>query len=154
MEYVALGRVVSAHGVRGEVRFRPYNESSPTSLRYPLFFADRAGSKIELVPLGVRPGKGAFIVRFEGLDTVEAVSFLTGKELFVREQDLPPLGPDEYYEYQLVGLRAVTEAERVVAAAPEVGLTESQFPVEEAVAVNGPPETVMFCAAGVAPPAV
>jgi 16S rRNA processing protein RimM len=116
MKYVPVGRVVSAHGVRGEVRFRYYNESSPTSVRYPTFFADLAGKKIELEPLRVRLGRGVSIMKFRGLETAEEVHFLLGNELFVREDDLPPLGPDEYYDYQLIGLAAVTEAGRVVGA--------------------------------------
>ena len=113
-KYVPVGRVVSAHGVRGEVRFRYYNESNSTSVRYPKFFAEQAGKKIELEPLGVRLRGGVFIMQFRGLESVEGVCFLLGNELFVREEDLPPLGADEYYDYQLIGLRAVTEAERVV----------------------------------------
>ena len=125
MEYVPVGRVVSAHGVSGEVRFRYYNESSPTSVRYPRFFADQAGKKIELEPLHVRLRGGVFVVKFRGLETVEAVHFLVGNELFVKEEDLPPLGADEYYDYQLIGLRAVTEAERVVGTVSAVMHTKA-----------------------------
>ena len=34
---------------------------------------------------------------------------LSEKELFVAEEDLPPLDEGEYYDYQLIGLRASRE---------------------------------------------
>ena len=41
------------------------------------------------------------------MDTLEKVQPLLKKELFVAEKDLPPLDEDEYYDFQLVGLKAI-----------------------------------------------
>ncbi len=47
-------------------------------------------------------------MQFRGLDTAEKCA-PPEKELFVAEKDLPALEEGEYYDYQLIGLEAVTE---------------------------------------------
>jgi 16S rRNA processing protein RimM len=120
MKLIPVGRVIAAHGVRGEVKVRYYNETATASPQYPSFFVDRAGNDIELTPSRVRhQGKG-FIIKFKGLETVEDVGFLLKKELCVAETDLPALDEDEYYDYQLIGLGVVTEKGRVVGTVKSV----------------------------------
>ncbi len=120
MKLVPVGQVASAHGLRGEVRFRYYNEGGDAPLRYPSFFVDHNGEKVELRPAGVRARKGQFIMKFEGLESADQVRFLVGKEVFVREDDLAPLAEDEYYDYRLIGLKAVTEEGRSLGAVKDV----------------------------------
>lgn len=119
MKLVPVGQVTAVHGLGGEVRFRYYNEGGDP-LRYPSFFVDDNGAEIELRPAGVRLRKEQFIIKFKGLESVEAVSFLLGKEVFVRESDLAPLAEDEYYDYQLIGLEAVAEDGRSLGAVKDV----------------------------------
>jgi 16S rRNA processing protein RimM len=113
MGYIPVGRVVSAHGLKGEVKLRYYNETTD-SLRYPSFFVDRSAGKIELKPARVRRQGKLFLIKFKQLDTIEAVDFLIGKELFVLESDLPALGEDEFYDYQLIGLEVTTESGELI----------------------------------------
>jgi 16S rRNA processing protein RimM len=54
------------------------------------------------------------------MERVEDVQFLLKKELSVREEDLPPLGDDEYYDYRLIGLAAVTDSGRPVGRVKDV----------------------------------
>jgi 16S rRNA processing protein RimM len=108
MTFIPVGRVVSTHGIRGEVKFRYYNESGSASLQYPAFFADHKGTKRELVPTRIRPQGRLFLMTFEGLDRVEEARLLVGAELFVRGGGPCPFREDEYYDYQLIGLGVVT----------------------------------------------
>ena len=125
MNFIPVGLVVSAHGVRGEVKFRYYNEGATASLQYPSFFADDNGAKRELKPLLVRPQGHLFIIKFRGLETAEDARFLFKRELFVREEDLAPLCEDEYYDYQLIGLTAITEQDRKVGTVVDVMHTKA-----------------------------
>ncbi len=125
MGFIPVGRVVSAHGVRGGVRFRYYNESESNLCGYGALFAENDGQKLALKPWRVQPRSGYFIIQFEGRETVESVSFLVGKELFVREEDLPVLGEGEFYDYQLVGLNAVNEQNESVGRVTDVVHTKA-----------------------------
>ncbi len=114
MGKIPVGRIVSVHGLKGEVKFRYYNESEEDFYRYASLFASRDGKEIELRPAQLRFRKGAFFLKFEGFDTIEDTSFLLQQELYVREEDLPPLGDDEYFDYQLVGLPVINEQKKVL----------------------------------------
>ena len=104
MEWIPVGRVVSTSGVRGEVKFYYYNEVKEGFFDYTSLFALKGDEYIELQPEGANYRKNFFYLSFRGLSTIEEVSFLVAKELFVREEDLRPLDTGEYYEYQLIGL--------------------------------------------------
>ena len=120
MGYIPVGRVLSIRGVRGEIRFRYYNESETNLCGYAALFADRDGQKIELRPCRVQPRRGYFLIQFAEVETPEAASFLVGGELFVREEDLPRLNDGEYYDYQLIGLKVINEHDEPVGQVTEV----------------------------------
>ena len=125
MKLIPVGRVIAAHGVKGEIRLRYYNDTTTDPPGYPSFFVDRAGTNIELKPSRVRRQGNTFIVKFKGLETIEDVGFLFKKELSVAEKDLPALDEDEYYDYQLLGLEAVTEKGRTLGKVADVMHTGS-----------------------------
>jgi 16S rRNA processing protein RimM len=120
MGYIPVGRVLSTRGVRGEIRFRYYNESDSNLGRYAALFANRDGRKIELRLSRVQPRRGYFLIQFAEVETPEAASFLVGTELFVREEDLPRLNEGEYYDYQLIGLKVINENGEPVGRVAEV----------------------------------
>ncbi len=53
---------------------------------------------------GSRVAAGKLIVGFEGIETPEAIGRWRGCSVEVRASELPKLGEDEYYHYQLIGL--------------------------------------------------
>ena len=109
MKYVPVGTIVSAHGVKGEIRFRYYNDEKGVLNGYTSFFVKSDDDWLQLHPTGINFHKGIFRIKFKGLDTIEDVSFLINRELYVKEGDLPGLDVDEYYEYQLIGLDVRSE---------------------------------------------
>jgi 16S rRNA processing protein RimM len=52
----------------------------------------------------VKPHKNQLLVRFEGVEGINGAEKWIGSILSVAETALPPLGADEYYYYQVVGL--------------------------------------------------
>lgn len=110
MRWVPVGRVLSIHGIRGEVKFHYYNEAKEEFLRYSSLYTKKDDSIIEIKPASIRSHKNLFLIRFIGLESPEEASFLVKKELLVREGDLPRLDRDEYYDYQLIGLSVVNSA--------------------------------------------
>ncbi|MHB8109294.1 MAG: ribosome maturation factor RimM [Syntrophorhabdaceae bacterium] len=107
MKWIPVGRVVSTSGLKGEVKFYYYNEVKE-EFQFTSLFSLKGDEYIELTLTGANYRKHFFYLSFRGFTTVEEVSFLVTKELFVREADLPSLDENEYYEYQLIGLDVVT----------------------------------------------
>lgn len=114
-ELLLVGRVGKPHGVRGELKVIPETDD-------PARFEDLATlfigpSPAEAAPHGVegvrfqQTKRGlTVLVRLDGVASVEAASALRRQEVYAREADLPPLGDDEFFLHDLVGLDVYTDA--------------------------------------------
>lgn len=97
---VLVGRILGAHGVKGEVRLTSFTADPKAIAGYnPLETAQ--GRLIEIVKL--RPNKDGFIAILKGIADRNAAEALKGVELFVPRAQLPGLEEDELYLADLVG---------------------------------------------------
>lgn len=106
---MVLGRVVGAHGVRGEIRVRWFGDGPENLLRAKrVELADARGLE-DPAPLGCeiegggsgRAGEVRLTMRgVEGRDAAEA---LRGRLVLIEASALPPPPAGEVYGYQLVG---------------------------------------------------
>ncbi len=114
---ILLGRIVAAHGVRGEVLVRSYAEEPEAIGAYGPLFAPTANRTFELRVLRVTT-KGV-VARIGGIGDRNAAEALVGTDLYVDRTQLPSAGENEYYHADLIGLLAVapdgSEIGRVVA---------------------------------------
>ena len=112
---VFLGRLVNTHGIRGHVRLLPYHFPCPTL---------RDAVTVLLQPKGVapaayqveeaRPHRPFVLLKFKGIDSIEAARTLVGAALAVKEHDLPPLAEEEFYHYQVIGMEVITTSGAVL----------------------------------------
>lgn len=120
-EWIALGRVAATHALRGEVRVRLYNpDSTALDSAESVLLRLRDGSEVEHAIRSLRPHKNGWLATFEGCASIDAAEPLVGAELLVRRADLPELGPDEVYHFQLVDLRVQTADGRDLGRVAEV----------------------------------
>jgi len=96
-----VGRIVKAHGVRGEVVVVSESDN-PTRFARGAVLATPEGSK--LVVRASRPHDASLIVSFEGVDDRTAAERLRGKALSIEAADRRALEPDEYWPEDLIGL--------------------------------------------------
>ncbi|HUF54335.1 MAG TPA: ribosome maturation factor RimM [Dehalococcoidia bacterium] len=105
--FVAVGRVRGAFGVRGDLKVKPMAPPQTFAPGRSLTLAGEA-HKIERS----RPHKDTLLLKLTGIETPEDAAALSQAYLLLPESELEPLGDDEYYRYQLIGLRVVsTEGE-------------------------------------------
>ncbi len=119
MDIIPIGKIVSTHGLRGEVKFRYYNEVQEDFLSYTSFFTT-AGGIPEIRPQRVRWQKGFFYIVFEGIETIDDAGPLIGKELFVKTGSLPPVEEGTYYDFQLMGLAVVSHRGEAAGTVTEI----------------------------------
>lgn len=101
---VLMARVGAAHGVRGEVRVKPFNED-PLALNAfgPLTAAD--GTRLTIRKL--RPQKAMLVVTFAEVTTRAAAEALNGTDLFVDRAVIPEIEDDgDFLIADLEGLAA------------------------------------------------
>ena len=139
MRFIPVGRVVADHGLNGAVKFKYYNEDVGTFYHYTSLLFEQGGRQTELKPTEIRFNKGFFYLKFKGLNSPEKVSFLIRQELCVREEDLPPLENDEYYDYQLIGLHVVDHKGEMIGTVTQVMHTG----VNEIIVVTGKEEILV-----------
>ena len=104
-EWVALGMLGKARGLKGDLWFRPYNEATEAvvpgaSLRVVL----RDGVKRSLTVASLSDQGGGLVIQFAGVEGREAAEALTGATVELQRKDFPPLEEGEYYHCDLVGI--------------------------------------------------
>lgn len=105
---VLLGRIVAAHGIRGDVVIDSYTaEPSDIGAYGPLSSAD-GSRQLDIKVVRVTP-KGV-IARVGGVADRNGAEALRGTDLYAPRASLPEAAEGEYYYADLAGLRADDEA--------------------------------------------
>ena len=106
-ELLVVGRVVSAQGLRGELRVNPLSDF-PERFTHPgtrwLQARHSAAREVTLLSGRQLPGKELFVIRLEGVNDRDSAEALVGQELLVPAADRPKLAKGEFHLLDLVGL--------------------------------------------------
>jgi len=106
---ILLGRVLSAFGVRGELKLESWTEPRSAIFRYqPWIVRDPQGRERELSGVRGRESGKYLIASFPDVADRDAVEALRGTEIYVPRSALPPPSEGEYYWVDLEGLRVAT----------------------------------------------
>lgn len=97
---VLVGRILGAHGIRGEVKLASFTAEPAAIATYSPFDTAR-GARIEIVRL--RASKDGFIAVLKGVSDRTAAEALKGIELFIDRDRLPPPAEGEVYHVDLIG---------------------------------------------------
>jgi 16S rRNA processing protein RimM len=106
---LVIGVLVGPHGTGGEVKLLPLTEFPdriPGLKELRLRF--KKGEEERLRVEGVRPHKGMFLVRLEGVATRSDAEDLRDAEVVIDLQQAAPLAEGRYYQHQILGLRVLT----------------------------------------------
>ena len=125
--FVVIGRIGRPHGTDGEISIDYFNlEDLPFFSHYRMIFLQGdEGNPQPYRPLTVRPHKRAILAHLEGIHTREEAEQLRGNMVLVDRAELPPLAEDEYYWYEIMGMRVVTEGGKQLGEVAEIFPTGS-----------------------------
>ena len=104
-EFVSIGYISKAHGVRGEVIVIPITDDPEQFLEPMEFFLlkkDNSRDKIKFERVRERNGK--FIIKLLQIDDRNAAETLHGCYIQRRMEKTPTLEDDEFYIFDLIGL--------------------------------------------------
>ena len=119
-EYLKIGAVISTHALRGEVKVFPTTEDVRRYDDLNQVYVEAPSGKECLRVERVRYFKNLVIVKFRDLDRIEDVERLVKKDLFVSRQDAIPLGENEFFICDVIGLSVVTDDGRVLGSVKDV----------------------------------
>lgn len=87
-KYLQLGKIVSTHGIRGEVRFDAWCDSVEYIKQFrTVYFGGNGENPVALV--SARPNGRVAILKLEGVDSVNDAQLLRDKILYVARADAP-----------------------------------------------------------------
>ena len=99
---IKVGKIVSAVGIRGEVKVYPYTDYPERFEELEGVYAGDEWLEIERV----RYQKNVVIVKFAGSDDRNRAESLRDRFLTIDRKDLRQLEEDEYFIFDLIGLEA------------------------------------------------
>jgi len=100
--YLVVGKIVAPWGVRGEVKVAMETGFPERFKRLRrVYLGEKA---ISFVLEGSRLHKGHALLKLRGCDDRDAAEKLSGQLVQIPIEEAMPLGEDEYYVYQIVGL--------------------------------------------------
>lgn len=108
-EYLEAGKIVTTHGIRGEVKIMPYTDTPELLCEFDRLFIGK--DKAEIYIDRARVAKNMVIAKIEGIDTVEAAEKYRNKVLFMHRDDLE-LDEDTYFIQDLIDME-VKDADSV-----------------------------------------
>ncbi|MDR1426094.1 MAG: ribosome maturation factor RimM [Rickettsiales bacterium] len=102
-----IGKILSSHGLGGNVRVISFFENPEDIFRYRI--ADAAGNIFSYRKVGSNSRKNVFLLKFDHINSIDEAKKWTGVELFTDSEVLPPLSADEIYLEDLVGMSVVDD---------------------------------------------
>lgn len=111
-DWIEVGRVGGAYGVRGWLRLVSYTSDPEALTRYRPWRFQSAGRSMEPTVLELRPHGRGFVAHIAECVTREDAEAWRGALVVVPVSVLPPLPTGQYYWGQLVGLAVETEGGR------------------------------------------
>ncbi|EQA43175.1 16S rRNA processing protein RimM [Leptospira broomii serovar Hurstbridge str. 5399] len=108
---ILAGKLGKPFGLKGFIRLVAQESSLPT-LKHPLSVILRFPGKpdLSLVLLETKIHSGRIHLRFQDYSTPEDSTKLTGASVFVDRSVFPASEGDEYYLFELQGLRGIAES--------------------------------------------
>ena len=104
---VALGEIVTTHGLAGWLKLNPYNFESPLFSALGEVFLEKDGARSALEVESNRPHRRQILLKLRGIDNIDVARQWVGSILAVKEETLETPAPGEYYHYQVIGLEVL-----------------------------------------------
>ena len=129
LESIKIGRIVNAHGINGEVRVQPAERDPQFLTQCKTFYLD--GKPV--TPTANHVHKSLVLMKFPGVDDMNAALALREKDLYLRRADAP-LPAGEYFAQELLGLNVFDAATGALLG--ELVLVED-YPAHQVYTVRG-----------------
>lgn len=107
-DYVTMGRLGAAHGVRGWIKVTSYTQPRTNLLDYAPWYLKTGNDWQRTDVLSAQTQGKGLIVHLSGIDDRDQALALRGTEVAIRRDQLPSLGDNEYYWTDLIGLEVIT----------------------------------------------
>lgn len=108
-DMLQVGVITQTHGIRGEVKVFPTTDDAARFKKLKKVTLDNGKERRELEIASVRFFKNLVILKFKGIDNINDVEKYKKAPLYVTREDAVPLGENEYFIADLIGLKVISD---------------------------------------------
>lgn len=119
-QFFQVGIYSNTHGVRGEIKVFPTTDDPRRfkKLKQVILRADRTEMTLQIE--SVRYQKQFVLLKFKGIDNINDIERYKGAGLWVPRKDAVPLGKNEFFIADLIGMTILDEAGNQLGTLTEV----------------------------------
>ncbi|MGC9323267.1 MAG: ribosome maturation factor RimM [Desulfomonilia bacterium] len=104
-DLIEIAQIHGPSGLTGKIKILPYGESFHQFQTYSTLIIGKSGLPLNV--LSCIQSKGSLVIELEGISSRAQVERLKGEILYIERDQLPPVGNDEHYWADLIGLNVV-----------------------------------------------
>ena len=119
-EFLRVGVITAPHGVRGDVKVFPTTDDVNRFKKLKNVLLDLGKEKRELEIEQVKFYKNLVLLKFKGIDNINDVEPWRKKDLLITRKQAVPLGEDENFIVDLIGLTVRTDEGEVLGSLKDV----------------------------------
>jgi 16S rRNA processing protein RimM len=124
--FLPVGKIVGAHGVKGNLKVHSYAESVTVFKPDNLILAIHAGKTEKYFAINwARPHGKSILLSFKGIEDRNAAETLIGAELYIDRTALPELEEGVYYWIDIIGLSVFTTDNQYIGRVESIMATGS-----------------------------
>ena len=116
MDLIKIAKIVSAHGLNGEVKIFPYTDDLNGFKDYNEIYID--GEELEIISQKI--ASKFIVLKLKGFDYIDDVKRLIDKDVFIDKAKMPSLDEGEYYIHELIAMEVYSEADKFIGTVKDV----------------------------------
>ena len=118
---ILLGKVIRSHGLDGILRIKSYARSEESFLYAgSVFLEPDRQEPVEFKVLSIKPHKGLFLLKLLNIDSIEKADFYRGANIYISEKRLKRDNEDEYFWYELKGIKVYLNTGKLIGRIKEI----------------------------------
>ena len=126
-ELILIGEIVSAIGIKGEVKIKSYSSSPDRFQRLDKINLETGSGVFVVKSISSAGARGNMVaIKFADIDDRNAAEALVGGKLYIDESQLEELPKDTYYVRDLIGLKVIDEEGKSIGEIKDVLQTGPQ----------------------------
>lgn len=99
-KYIECGKIVSTHGIKGEVKIQPWTDDAEHLLKFDSFYLEANGKALAVDSSRVH--KNMLMVKFKGISSMDEANEYRGKVLYINREEDPD---DRPYLQDYIGVK-------------------------------------------------
>ncbi len=113
-ELISIGKIIKPRGVKGEVTVKNFSRWYEPIYEAEHITVFRGTEKFELEIESIRKIGDTVSIKFKGIDSRKKALEFRGAELKMPADKLPKLSNDEFYVFDVIGLKVITFNGRLI----------------------------------------